>query len=127
MAAATLVGLAQVGWAQPPAQVGPPLPKLLIGQWYGQGGCDGDLLLRADRTFELKDYGPATSDRAGVWTLRGQGLPATLELTFKSSDVREDVGTTMRVQITKLDDKNLTIEYAQPNGSPSGRYSRVRK
>lgn len=126
-AALLLIGLVPAVFADTQVRGLSPLEKKLVGQWYGQGGCDGNLLLRADGTFELKDYGPAGDASAGLWKVQGQKLPATLELTFKAADLSELVGTTMRVKIVKLDDKNFTIEYAHPNGSPSGRYGRTRK
>ena len=126
-AALLLVGLVQAALADPQVKGLSPLEKKLLGQWYGQGGCDGNLLLRADGTFELKDYGPAGFNIAGLWKVQGKALPATLELNFKATDLSELVGTTMRVKILKLDDKNLTVEYAHPNGSPSGRYERGKK
>jgi hypothetical protein len=122
-----ILGLAHAAFAGPHGQERPALEKKLLGRWYGQGGCDGNLLLRNDGTFELKEYGPAPINCAGAWKVRGHTLPAALELAFKSSDDPDIIGTALRVKIVKLDAQNLTVEYAHPNGSPSGRYGRAKK
>jgi hypothetical protein len=54
-------------------------------------------------------------------------VPATLVLTCKTSEIPGEVDKTTEVKLIKLDDKGLVIEYADPNGSPSGHYTRVKK
>jgi hypothetical protein len=99
----------------------------LVGTWEGQGGCDGRLAIRADGTYELSDYGPAGCSSKGTWRVRWDSLPATLILTCKASDIQEEIGKTTEVKLINLDDTSLTIEYANPNGSPSGKYARAKK
>ena len=45
----------------------------------------------------------------------------------KRSEIPEEIGKSTEVKLIKLDDKSLVIEYANPNGSPSGHYTRVKK
>jgi hypothetical protein len=103
------------------------LEQKLLGAWKGQIGCDGRLLFRADGTYELTEYGPAPSDSAGTWKVRWDALPPTLALTCKTSELPDEIGKTTEVKLVKLDDKSLAIEYANPNGSPSGHYTRVKR
>jgi len=103
------------------------LEQKMLGAWKGQIGCDGRFHFRADGTYALTDYGPAPYDSAGTWKVRWDALPPTLVLTCKTSEVRDEVGKTTEVKLIKLDDKSLAIEYANPNGSPSGHYTRVKK
>jgi hypothetical protein len=129
LATATLLpGSAGVDRVDPPgkqrgAEVAARGQKL-PGVWQG-GGCDGRLVLRADSTYALTDWGPTASEFTGTWLVRGHALPATLVLKCKSSLDPKDVGKTTELKIIKLDDKNLAVEYANPNGSPPGRYTRV--
>jgi hypothetical protein len=126
-AAALLVGLAQVVLAQTPRQEFTALEQKMLGEWKGQTGCDGRLVFRADRTYELKEYGPAPYDSAGTWKVRWDALPPTLVLTCKTSEVRDEVGKATEVKLIKLDDKSLAIEYMNQNGNPPGQYTRVKK
>jgi hypothetical protein len=59
--------------------------------------------------------------------VRWDALPPTLVLTCKTCEIQELVGKTTEVKLSKLDDRSLAIEYANPNGSPSGHYTRARK
>src|SRR5262249_48296356 len=116
-----LLGFGQVVLAEPPRiERGKELVALeqkILGTWRG-GGCDGCLVLRADRAYELTDYGPAGQDFAGTWQVRWDALPPTLVLTCKTSRVPGQAGKTTEVKIIKLDDRNLAIEYGNQNGSP---------
>jgi hypothetical protein len=130
-AAVLLVGLAQADLAGPRVQARvkelTALEQKMLGTWQGQGPCDGRLVLRADGTYKLTEYGPADYDSQGAWKVRSEVSPATLVLICKNSEVQDEVGRTTEVKLVKLDDKNLAIEYANRNGSPSGRYKRVKK
>jgi hypothetical protein len=119
--------VAQVGLAQQPGKDLAALEQKMVGVWKGQTTCDGRLVFRADRTYELTEYGPANDDSRGAWKVRWDALPPTLILTCKTSEIEGDVGKTTEFKLIKLDDKNLAIEYANQNGSPSGRYTRVKK
>jgi hypothetical protein len=127
-AAVLLVGMAQVALAERPGKepgnVLAALEQKMLGTWKGQTTCDGCLVFRADGTYELSEYGPASDDSKGTWKVRWDSLPATLVLTCKTSEVPEEVGKTTEVKLIKLDDKSLAIEYANQNGSPSGHYTR---
>jgi hypothetical protein len=130
-AAVLLVGLAQMVSAEPPGKErGKELAALeqkMLGTWKGQTTCDGCLVFRADGTYQLTEYGPASDDSKGTWEVRGDALPATLVLTCKTSEIPAEVGKTTVVKLVKLDDRSLAIEYANQNGSPSGHYTRVKK
>lgn len=125
--AVLLVGLAHPIGAEPPGKDLAALEKKLLGTWKGQGGCDGRLVFRADGTYELTEYGPGADDSAGTWKVRWDALPPTLVLICRTSEVPENVCKITEVKLIKLDDKNLVIEYSNPNGSPSGHYARVKK
>ena len=103
------------------------LEQKMLGVWQGRIGCDGRLIFRADGTYELKDYGPGQVDLAGIWKVRWDALPATLILICKTSQIPCEVGKTMEVKLLKLDDNVLDFEYAEPNGNPSGQYTREKK
>ncbi len=126
-----VVASSQAGMAAPVpfkrAKVLTPLEKKILGTWEGQGGCDGRFVFRSDGTYELKEYGPGNSHTAGTFGVQGDSLPATLRLTCKTSKIAEEVGKTTELKLITLVEKSLAIEYAQENGSPSGRYTRVRK
>jgi hypothetical protein len=126
-----LVSLAQVVLAVPRGKErGKELAALeqkMVGTWKGQTGCDGRLVFRANGTYELTGYGPAGDDNKGTWKVRWDSLPATLVLSCTTSKILEDVGKIMEVKLVRLNDRSLAIEYAKPNGSPSGRYTRVKK
>jgi hypothetical protein len=130
-AAALLTGLAQAVWAEPPAkergQELAALEQKLLGTWKGQTTCDGRLVFRSDGTYELTGYGPASDDRKGTWKVRWDALPPTLVLTRKTSEIPDRAGKATEVKLIKLDDRSLAIKYANPNGSPSGQYTRVKK
>jgi len=130
-AAVLLVGLAQVIWAVPAGKArekGPAvLEQKLVGVWKGLGGCDGRLVFRADGTYELTGYGPAGRNSKGTWKVRWDTLPPTLVLTCTTSQLQEQKGKSREVKLIKLDDKNLVFKYANPNGSPSGHYTKVKK
>jgi hypothetical protein len=124
-----VVALAQVVLGEPPrkgrGQGLPALGQKLLGTWKGQTGCDGRLVFQADGTYELTDYGPAPADSKGTWKVRGGSLPATLVLTCTASEIPEEVGKAMEVRLINLDGRSLAIEYANPNGSPPGHYTRT--
>ncbi len=80
----------------------------LIGVWEGQGGCDGDLTIRADKTFELKGYGPGGDTLSGLWHIEWEGQKPTLFLVDKQPGTFYGI---MRLQIGKLDKQNLQITH----------------
>ena len=102
------------------------LEQKLLGQWEGSG-CDGNLLFRADGTYTLTDYGPGRCNFAGTWKVRGDTQPPTLVLTLTTSQFTLEAGATLVVKLIRLDNKRLTLEYVNENGSPSGLYKRAKK
>jgi hypothetical protein len=122
-----LVSLAQAASAGPPGtERGKELAALeqkLVGAWKGQGGCEGNLLFRADGTYNLTQFGPAASDTAGTWKVRWDALPPTLALTCTTSEIPEEVGKTTEGKLVRLDKERLAVEYADF----VGRYARVKK
>jgi hypothetical protein len=129
-AAILLLGWAQGLLAAPaPSGTGPgkelaTLEKKLLGAWKGQMGCAGNLLFRADGTYEWTGYGPGHMDSAGTWKVRWDALPATLVLTCKTSKIPEAVGKITEVKLIRLDDATLTVEDATQTAY---RYARGRK
>ena len=123
-AAVLLVGLAQAVLAEPPGKELAVLEQKMLGAWKGQTGCDGKFLFRADGTYELTEYGPASDDSKGTWKVRGDSLPATLVLTCKTSNLAEVVGKTTEVKLIRLDDDALAIEDASQTVD---HYARQRK
>ena len=75
-AAVLLVGLAQMVLAEPPGKERAALEQKMLGSWKGQTTCDGRLLFRADGTYQLTEYGPASNDSKGTWKVRWDALPA---------------------------------------------------
>jgi hypothetical protein len=120
-AAVLLIGLAQNIMAKQPGKELAALEKKMFGVWQG-GGCDGRLVLSANGRYKLIGYGPVNSDFEGMWKVRWDALPPTLVLIHMP-----DKGRTTKVKLIKLDDKSLTIEYPNPNGSPPGQYTRVKE
>jgi hypothetical protein len=123
-AAVLWVGLAQLVLAVPAGKAREKRPAALeqkmVGVWKGQGGCDGRLAFRTNGTYELTGYGPGGDNRKGTWKVRWDELPPTLVLTCTK-------GKSMEVKLIKLEDRNLVVKYANPNGSPSGHYKREKK
>ena len=129
-AAMLALSLAQGVFAEPPEKEREKefvtLQQKLLGMWEGQGGCNGRLTIREDGRFDLTGYGPGNSSRTGTWKVRWDALPPTLVFTYKNSGKPDEASKIMEVKLIKLDDKNLTIEYANKN-SLSGKYNRVQK
>jgi hypothetical protein len=119
-----LVGLAQAVAGEQTGKGRAALEQNLIGVWQGRTTCDGRLVFRADGSYELREYGPAHEQRQGTWKVRGEALPATLVLLCKTADVEEEIGKTTTVKLIEVNDKNLTITYANPNDSSLGCYTR---
>jgi len=126
--AAVLAGLSQFVLAAPigkeRARDLAALEQKVVGTWEGQTGCAGTFIFHADGTYDLKGYGPAPYDAAGTWSVRWDALPPTLILTCKSSDLAEEIGKTMELKVTRLDDGNLAVKHASQTVE---RYSRLRK
>ena len=124
-AAVLLIGLAQAALAVPPGnELTTTKEEKILGAWRGQTGCAGNLVFRADGTYEWKQRGPGGDDSAGTWKVRGDGLPATLVLTCKKSEFLEEVGKTIEVTLIRLDDESLAVKYASQTVD---RYARVKK
>jgi hypothetical protein len=100
------------------------LEQKMVGVWKGRIGCDGRLVFRADRTYELTGHGPAGDDSAGTWKVAWDALPATLVLTCKTSEIADEIGKATEVKLIKLDDKRLAFKYANKY---VGHYTRVKK
>jgi hypothetical protein len=124
-AAVLWVGLTQLVLAVPAGKAREKRPAALeqkmVGVWKGQGGCDGRLVFRANGTYELTGYGPGGNNSKGTWKVRWDELPPTLVLTCTIK------GKSMEVKLIKLEDRNLVVKYANPNGGPSGHYKREKK
>jgi hypothetical protein len=99
------------------------IERKLHGIWRGQGGCTGNLTLRADGTYQHDGQGPGGDTSAGAWEVRWDALPPTLVLTCKTSTRQENIGM-KEVKLTELNDEDLMIEYAK---GLSTRFKRVKK
>jgi len=122
-AAVLLLGFAQEVVAEKPGSDPAGLERKLHGAWIGQGPCAGYLTLRADGTYEHRNYGPGGANLRGAWTVRWDALPPTLVLTCKTSDDKDYIGKTWEVKVIQLDEDVLVYQFAK--ATPS-RYSRER-
>lgn len=97
------------------------LERKLHGNWRG-GPCIGELLFRADGTYERKHYSPANISSTGTWTLRWDALPPTLTLNCTASDDPSDVNKAFQYSLSQLNDTTFAI--AHEKGSKPLVYSR---
>jgi hypothetical protein len=113
----------------------PPAPKKdlnileqkLHGSWIGQGGCTGEIDFSSNGSFEWRHYGPVNATRVGKWEVRWDSLPPTLALTLKNSKIKDEVGTTIEMKITLLDDSNFGFEPEEKPSSIRFRYLRKKE
>jgi hypothetical protein len=114
-----LLGFAQVV-AEKPKSSQSLLEKKLHGEWQGDP-CMGDWTFWADGTFALKNYSPGGNNFTGTWKVRWDALPATLVLTFSTSDApgHFKVGQTWELKLVQLDDKAFTYTEPQNPDQPS--------
>ncbi|HVK12921.1 MAG TPA: hypothetical protein VM597_29480 [Gemmataceae bacterium] len=114
----------------PPAKAGRDLTevdKKLYGTWTGTGPCQGNLVLRADGTYDRTGVGPGGHASAGTWTLRKDAGTPTLVLKCKEADNPADVRE-VAVRIVRLDDVSLSVTDPDSPGSKKPRtYSREKK
>jgi hypothetical protein len=101
------------------------LQKKLHGKWKGQSACQGDLILRADGTFEKPHCGPGDDTFTGAWEMRWDALPLTLVMTCKTSSDPTAVGKKDEVKLIRLDEKELVVSY--PSSDFEWQYSREKK
>jgi hypothetical protein len=98
------------------------LERKLWGTWRG-GACGGDLILKPNRAFERRHYGPAGQALSGTWAVKWDALPPTLVLTCTDADWPGDIGTKQEVQLVQLDTDGLA--YQHPGSDQLTRYARV--
>ena len=99
------------------------LEKKLHGNWCGgPAPCVGELLFKADGTYERRHYSPANINSGGTWSLRWDALPPTLTLNCKTSDDPDDVNKAFQYKLSRLDDATFAI--AHENGPKPLIYSR---
>jgi hypothetical protein len=77
------------------------------GSWKGTVGCQGNLLLRANSTYEWEGRGPGGDTETGVWELRGNPQSLTLRLKCKTADDLDREGKIVDVEITRVDETRL--------------------
>ena len=124
MVAAILLSLIAPVPPAPPKEVTPAIEKKLVGDWKGEGPCDGRLFFRADGTFSRTDYGPGGISMTGTWKVRWDALPPTLILTQKIED--GSVSEKPReVKLLRLDD--LVLEYGSEGSRDGVIYRRAKK
>lgn len=109
------------------------LERKLIGQWDG-GACMGDYTFYPDGTFDIIHYSPGGNILTGTWILHGDAVPATLALTYKTSDFKkvykdrsefEFLGKTRELKVTQLNDESFSYRY--PGEQTSIEYTRAEK
>jgi hypothetical protein len=89
------------------------LEKKLLGSWKGQEPvCAGNMLFRADGTYEWTEFGPGGDNSTGTWKVRWDALPPTLVLTRRTSEEPEEDGKITELKLIRLDDTNLALEEA---------------
>ena len=124
-AAVLMLGFAHEAVGEKP-ETGPlALEKKLHGAWQGQSGCQGDLTLRADGTYEKSKCGPGGDSFAGTWEVQWDALPLKLVMICKTADDPKAVGKKDVVNLTKLDDKSLSVTY--PGSDFTWQYARMKK
>jgi len=104
------------------------LEKKLHGHWYGQGPCDGELILHGDGRFERKFFGPAGDHFKGTWKCEWNALPPSLKLL--EADPADDVEAETEWKVWELNEKNLVIQFVTrpPHGeATSSEYRREKK
>jgi hypothetical protein len=112
-----------------PAPTTPPLSELgamelkLIGRWAGPA-CGGELIFRADGTYEWRHRGPGGTNSAGVWKLRWDALRPALTMTCMTSDDAADVGRTLELKLRQVGDAALVFNFP---GFANRHYARVWK
>ena len=117
--AASLVFIASAQTADQPKQPPVALERKLLGEWEGPA-CGGELILRADGTFQRLHYSPGNNELTGTWEVRWNALPPTLVLTCKAADHASFVGKE-EVKLIQLDDEVLAYQ----SGDQQYRYTRV--
>lgn len=98
----------------------PPTPlqaleNKLQGAWKGKGPCDGELLIRADGTFQRRHFSPGNNSLSGKWQVRWDALPPTLVLVCETSDRDFFVGKTTQLAVLTLNEADLV--YRHPSQS----------
>jgi len=95
----------------------------LIRRWAGPA-CGGELIFRADGTYEWRHRGPGGTNSAGRWKLRWDGLRPALTITCVTSDDAADVGRTLELNLRQVGAAALVFNFS---GSANRHYARVWK
>ena len=104
------------------------LTKKFHGHWYGQGPCDGELILRPDGSFEQRYFGPGGDNIKGTWKLDWKNLPPILNL--HEADPADGVEPTSLWKVRELNAKRLVIQFVidpKPGETRSAVYLRERR
>jgi hypothetical protein len=92
------------------------LERKLVGEWKGTAACQGDLVLNADHSLELRNHSPGNYRLKGKWAVRWDALPPTLVMSWTTTtepDHRSE-GKTWEVKLVQLNDKVLMYESPGP-------------
>ena len=111
LATASFLAVLPAVAAEKPSDALGALEKKLYGIWDGNGPCNGKLVLKSDRTYERKLFGPGGNNSTGTWSLRWNALPPTLTLNCKTSDDPNHVNKAIDWKVTRLNDATLSIRY----------------
>ena len=114
-----LLGVVQAIADETPRKEPSVLERKLIGEWEG-GACMGDYTFYADGTFDIVRYSPGGNILTGTWSLGGDAVPATLALTYKTSDFKRRyrdgsefryLGKTLELKVTELTDESFSFQF----------------
>jgi hypothetical protein len=108
-------------FAQAGENVRPTLEKKLHGEWKGGPGV-GEIIFRADGTFERRNYSPGAHTLKGTWELKWKSLPPTLVMTCKESTNPKFVDSALSVSLVRLNDDQF--EYQSAGEKSSIRFDR---
>lgn len=81
----------------------------LCGTWAG-GPCQGNITLRANRTYSWVGIGPAAIRHDGTWALRGDPARPILVMKRDTADLREREGAMVELKIVRVTPKELVFD-----------------
>lgn len=113
------LGIAASGQSPPPVGKAADTPTRdlaalegkLHGDWRVEAACGGQITIRADGTYERRNYSPGRYTVTGTWQVRWDALPPTLVFTCKTSGDKDAVGKMDECKLVRLDESGFTTQY----------------